>query len=331
MEPKRLNKFISDAGFCSRREADRLIEEGRVTVNGKIPEAGTKVGPKDKVRIDDEMLQVREEDTVFLLFNKPAGIATTTDLSVRNNIISALNYPASLLPIGHLDREAEGLMFLSNDTELARKMTKADTRFEKEYLVTLDKPVSGEFLSRISEGGAPAPGVTRKKAFVAKEGSNRFRIVLEPGMNHHIKRMCEALGYNVTHLQRVRIANFTPVKLQTGHWRTLTEAEVDNLKKLLSGRTGKGSGAPRRETDEFFGEDLPARSRSPRGQGGFNKPAQTGASGNRPVRSNNSRTAAKGATPGRKPAGRSSAAAGSKNAPKSGGRRSRSSKGTSKR
>ena len=331
MEPKRLNKYISDAGFCSRREADRLLQEGRVTVNGKVPEAGTKVGPKDKVKIDGELLHVREEETVFLLFNKPAGIATTTDVSVRNNIISALNYPATLQPIGHLDREAEGVMFLSNDTELARKMTKADTRFEKEYIVTLDKPIAGEFLSRISEGGAPAPGETRRKAFVAKEGTNRFRIVLEPGMNHHIKRMCEALGYNVTHIQRVRVASFTPVKLQTGHWRALSAAEVDSLKKILSGRGGRSSEAPRREMDDFLDEELPARSRGPRAEGGFSRPSRTGASGSRPKTGNGPRGAAKGTAPSLKPAAKSSTGPAKKITPKSGGRRSNPSKGAPKR
>ena len=331
MEPKRLNKYISDAGFCSRREADRLIEEGRVTVNNKIPDAGTKVGPKDKVRIDDELLHVREEETVFLLFNKPVGIATTTDQSVRNNIISALNYPASLQPIGHLDREAEGLMFLSNDTELARKMTKADTRFEKEYVVTLDKPVTGEFLTRLSEGNTAAPGTSRKKAFVAKEGSNRFRIVLEPGMNHHIKRMCEALGYKVTHLQRVRIANFTPVKLQTGHWRALTEAEVDSLKKILAGKAEKSRAASKRENDDFLGEDMPARSRTPRGANETKRPIRSGTPGNKPRTANAPSGAAKSTAPGRRPAAKYNTTTAKRSAPKSGGRRGNAAKDTPKR
>ncbi|KAA5546489.1 pseudouridine synthase [Adhaeribacter rhizoryzae] len=330
MEPKRLNKYISDAGFCSRREADRLIEEGRVTVNNKTPDAGTKVGPKDKVRIDDELLHVREEEIVFLLFNKPAGIATTTDLSVRNNIISALNYPATLQPIGHLDREAEGLMFLSNDTELARKMTKADTRFEKEYVLTLDKPVTGEFLTRISEGGAPTPGTSRKKVFVAKEGTNRFRIVLEPGMNHHIKRMCEALGYKVTHLQRVRIANFTPIKLQTGHWRTLTEAEVETLKKIAGTKSGKSGAATKREEDAFFGESLPARSRAARAPGS-GKRSGPPTSGNKRTSNTDARSGAKSAATGRKPEVRSNASPTKRTPGASGGRRGRSTKGTTKR
>ncbi|MDQ3292163.1 MAG: S4 domain-containing protein [Bacteroidota bacterium] len=255
MEAKRLNKFISDTGFCSRREADKLLEQGRVTVNGKIPEPGTKVTAKDKVRIDDELLHVREEEIVFLLFNKPAGIATTTDLSVRNNIISALNYPASLLPIGFLDREAEGLLFLSNDTEQVRKMTKNDAKYEKEYIVTVDKLISGDFLTKVSEGGIPEPGATRKKNFVAKMGTNRFRIVLEPSTNHHIKRIVEALGYKVVHLQRTRINNFTAGKLQVGMWRTLTEAEINEIKSVVAGKARSKNLTTGRD-DDFYEEDF---------------------------------------------------------------------------
>jgi len=308
MEPKRLNKYISDAGFCSRREADRLIEEGRVTVNGKTPEPGTKVMPQDKVRIDDEMLQVREEEIVFLLFNKPAGIAATTDLSVRNNIISALNYPASLLPIGHLEREAEGLILLSNDTELARKMTKADTKYEKEYIVTVDKPITGDFLSRISEGSAPATSATstsRKKHFVAKEGANRFRIGLLPGTNHHLKRMCEALGYEAVHLQRIKFGSLTPAKLQVGHWRTLTAAEVDSLKGVLTGRTRKSNAAPQVNTEDFEEAILPARSRSVKSRNVADKPARSRTTaGNRSQNSRGSRNAAPKAVLGKKAAPR---------------------------
>ncbi|WP_051359776.1 pseudouridine synthase [Adhaeribacter aquaticus] len=236
MEPKRLNKYISDSGFCSRREADKLIEQGRVTVNGKLPEPGTQITDKDKVRIDDQTLTVRHEPTVFLLFNKPIGIATTTNLTVRNNIIQALNYPAALLPIGFLDREAEGLMFLSNDTELVNRMTKGDNKFEKEYLVTVDKFITPDFLTKISEGSFPTAGASRAKNFVKKEGTNRFRIVLEPGTNHHLKKLVEDSGYRVVHLNRVRVADFTPGNLAIGMWRVMTEAEVQSLKSILSGK-----------------------------------------------------------------------------------------------
>jgi len=274
MEPKRLNKLISDSGFCSRREADKLIEQGRVTVNGKIPEAGLKVTAKDKVRIDDETLAIRHEDPVFLLFNKPAGIATTTDLSVKNNIIRALNYPASILPIGFLDREAEGLMFLSNNTELVRKMTKADIKFEKEYVVTVDKMISLEFLSKISETGAFDHNPNRKKNFVAKEAPNKFRIVLEPNTNHYVKKLCEDQGYKVMHLQRTRLANFTPAKLAVGLWRVLNEAEVNNLKEILSGKAPHNKITRSKKTDDIYDTDeQPSHSQIPKQRNSFNQTA----------------------------------------------------------
>jgi 23S rRNA pseudouridine2604 synthase len=261
MEPKRLNKFISDTGFCSRREADQLIAHERVTVNGKTPAAGAKVTSQDKVRIDGQLLHYREEAPVFLVFNKPPGIATTTDRSVRNNILSALNYPAALLPIGFLDRESEGLLFLSNDTELARKMTKADNQYEKEYVVTVDKLVAPGFLARISENDLQDAGMARRKSAVTKEGPSRFRIVLEPGMYHNIKKRCEDLGYKVLHLQRVRIGSITPAKLAPGMWRVVTEAELEGLKSVLSGWSGRGRASASRE-ENYYGEEMPPR-RSP--------------------------------------------------------------------
>lgn len=308
MEPKRLNKLISDSGFCSRREADKLIEQGRVTVNGKIPEAGIKVKATDKVRIDDQTLAIWHEDHVFLLFNKPAGIATTTDLAVKNNIIRALNYPASLLPIGFLNRDAEGLMLLSNDTELVRKLTKADTKFEKEYVVTVDKMITPDFLSRISEAGIYDYQPDRKKNFVAKEGPNRLRIVLEPNTNHHIKKLCEDLGYKVVHLQRTKLGQFTPAKLAVGFWRVLTVAEVDNLKSLITNK-GSRSRTATSHSEEIY-EDEPARSRTPKPRSSsspVNKSA--GAVGGKPGNFSNPKSAANRAGGKNKVAKRSSSSA----------------------
>ncbi|MFT2007692.1 pseudouridine synthase [Pontibacter sp. 13R65] len=275
MEPKRLNKFISDSGMCSRRDADKLLEQGRVTVNGKLPKPGTMVTPKDKVRVDDQLLNVREEEPVFLAFNKPAGIAVTTDTSIRNNIISALNYPATILPIGHMDRDEEGLMFLSNDSELVRKMTRADNRFQKEYVVHVDKPITSEFLAKLSTGGEqPAgPGEEQKKAMVTKEATTRFRIILEPGTNHHIKKICEALGYKVQHLQRVRIDSFKLAKLPGGYWRAMTEAEIAQVTSVLSqkqvkpGRAGKGWGAENAYSKDRSARTGTSRTKATTGQG----------------------------------------------------------------
>ncbi|MCX2740340.1 pseudouridine synthase [Pontibacter anaerobius] len=275
MEPKRLNKFISDSGFCSRREADRLIEEGRVTVNGKEPDAGTKVTPKDKIRVDDQLLNVRDEAPVFMVLHKPSGMSATDDMGVRDNVVRAINHPASLHPIGKLDREDEGVLFLSNDNDFVRKLSKSDNRLEKELIVTVNKPFSSEFISKLSEACASFVDGNPKKAVVKKESTTRFRIVLEPGMNHGIKKICEALGYTVTFLQRIRIESITLTKLQKGHWRTLTAQEVENLKQIAAAKPDK---AAKGKTDfkDFktrgaAGKDQPAERRA------YQKPVKSGA------------------------------------------------------
>ncbi|GAB3818325.1 S4 domain-containing protein [Pontibacter rugosus] len=234
MEPKRLNKYISDAGFCSRREADKLIEEERVTINGRLADAGAKVMPKDKVRIDDEILNVREEAPVFMIFNKPANMSATADMSVRDNVVRAINHPASLQPILHLERDADGLIFLSNDTDLVARMTRFNNKYEKEYIVTVNKLITSEFLLKLSGSEPNESGEQVQRTFVAKEGSNRLRIILKPSANHNIKMMCEDLGYQVTHLSRIRIENFTLAKLPAGHWRALNPAEVENLRSVTN-------------------------------------------------------------------------------------------------
>ncbi|RIJ42373.1 S4 domain-containing protein [Pontibacter oryzae] len=263
MEPKRLNKFISDTGFCSRREADRLIEEGRVTVNGKEPDAGTRVTPKDKVRIDDQMLTVREEAPVFLVLNKPSGMSATADMGVRDNVVRAINYPATLQPIGRLDRDDEGVLFLSNDSDLVRKLTKADSQLEKELVVTVNKPFTPEFISKLSEACASFEDGHPKKANVHKESTTRFRIILEPGMNHAVKKVCESLGYTVTYLQRVRIQDVTLTKMQKGHWRALTGGEVNALKETANAKAGKAPVKPKYDGKDgsfkkTFSKDKPA-------------------------------------------------------------------------
>ncbi|MER2996817.1 pseudouridine synthase [Pontibacter populi] len=257
MEPKRLNKFISDSGFCSRREADRLIEEERVTVNGKLPAPGVLVTPKDKVRIDDQIVRVREELPAFLVVNKPAGMSAKSDPEIRDNVVKAINYPASLEPAGYMERGHEGLVILSNDTELVRKITRFDNRFEKEYIVTVDKMITPEFIAKLIGGGENDKGEKLQKTFISKEGSTRFRIVLTPGTNHNIKMLCEDLGYNVVHLQRIRIETITLTKLVSGHWRTLTKTEVDLLRSIATGKAPKEEFGKSRESK--YGSDRPAR------------------------------------------------------------------------
>ncbi|MEJ8755648.1 pseudouridine synthase [Pontibacter sp. H259] len=274
MEPKRLNKFISDSGFCSRREADRLIEEERVTVNGKLPAPGALVTAKDKVRIDDQILRVREELPVFLVFNKPSGMSAKSDPAVRDNVVRAINYPATLEPIGYLDRDSEGVMFLSNETELVRRMTKADNRFEKEFVVTVDKIITQDFIAKLIGGGENEKGEKLQKTFISKEGSTRFRIVLTPGTNHNIKMLCENLGYRVVHLQRLRIEDFSLAKLPTGHWRALTASEVEGLRTIAMGR------APKEETPRgrgaAYSSERPAKKKGAKKEGGYNKISKVG-------------------------------------------------------
>ncbi|SIT76829.1 S4 domain-containing protein [Pontibacter indicus] len=264
MEPKRLNKFISDSGFCSRRDADELIEQGRVTVNGKIPtDPGIKVTPKDKVRIDDEMLRVKQEQPVYLIFNKPANMSATSDMAVRDNVVRAINFPATLEPTAMLEREAEGIIFLSNDGDFVRGVKRADNKFEKEYIVTVDKLITADFLQKISGGSAPIPGEERVNNAVSKETQTRFRITLKPGTDHYLKRMCESLGYKVVHLQRVRFGDFSLAKLPSGHWRVLTPQEVKSLTSLVPG--GKGTSS-RKTSDSNY--DRPARGERPGAKGG---------------------------------------------------------------
>jgi 23S rRNA pseudouridine2604 synthase len=259
MEPKRLNKYISDTGFCSRRDADELIEQGRVTVNGKIPaDAGMKVTPKDKVRIDDEILSVKEERPVYLIFNKPANMSATSDPSVRDNVVRAINFPATLEPTGLLEREAEGIIFLSNDSDFVRNIKRSDNKYEKEYVVTVDKQITADFLQKISGGGAPLPGEERKNNAVSKEAQTRFRITLKPGTDHYLKRMCESLGYKIMHLQRLRFDTFTLGKLPAGHWRVLTQQEVKSLTSLAY--PGKGASA-KRSGDSSYNRPEPTERR----------------------------------------------------------------------
>lgn len=258
MEPKRLNKYISDSGFCSRREADKLIEEERVTVNGKLPRPGMQVIATDKVRIDDQILKVREEAPVFLIFNKPAGMSAKSDPSVRDNVVRAINHPATLEPIGHLERDSEGLLFLSNDNDLVSRMTRADNRYEKEYIVIVDKLISQDFISKMIGGGETEKGEKIQRTFIEKTGSSRFKIILTPGTNHNIKMLCEALGYRVTHLQRTRIQNFTLAKMPIGHWRALTPAEVDSLRETASTRNTPAEFS-RSRSSEHYSSNRPAR------------------------------------------------------------------------
>lgn len=229
----RINKFLSESGYCSRRVADKLIEEGRVTINGKVPEMGTKITPDDEIRVDGKLITPPKEKPVYLAFNKPVGIVCTTDTRVeKNNIINFINYPKRIFPIGRLDKPSEGLILLTNDGDIVNKILRARNNHEKEYLVSVDKPITKEFIYKMSNGVPILDTITRK-CQVEQTGKNSFRIILTQGLNRQIRRMCEYLGYEVIKLKRIRIMN---IKLDTpiGKWRYLSENELIELNQLLS-------------------------------------------------------------------------------------------------
>ncbi len=229
----RINKFLSESGYCSRRVADKLIEEGRVTINGKVPEMGTKITANDEIRVDGKLITPPKEKPVYLAFNKPVGIVCTTDTRVeKNNIIDFINYHKRIYPIGRLDKPSEGLILLTNDGDIVNKILRARNNHEKEYLVSVDKPITEEFIYKMSNGVPILDTITRK-CQVEQTGKNSFRIILTQGLNRQIRRMCEYLGYEVIKLKRIRIMN---IKLDTpiGKWRYLSENELKELNQLLS-------------------------------------------------------------------------------------------------
>lgn len=228
----RLNKYLSEVGYCSRRAADKLIEEGRVTINGVVPEMGTKVGTNDEVRVDGKLIKDTKESFVYLAFNKPLGIVCTTDTRVeKDNIIDFINYPKRIFPIGRLDKNSEGLILLTDDGDIVNKILRASNNHEKEYLVTVNKPISQTFIERMSNG-VPILDTVTKKCFVKKMGTYEFKIILTQGLNRQIRRMCEYLDYEVETLKRVRIMNIK-LDVPVGTYRELTTEELNELNSLL--------------------------------------------------------------------------------------------------
>lgn len=229
----RLNKFISDTGFCSRREADKLIEQGLVTVNGQIGTLGTKVTEQDVVLVNGKPLQAKPR-RVYLAYHKAVGITCTTELDVKGNIIDAIGYPERIFPIGRLDKESEGLIFLTNDGDIVNKILRAGNEHEKEYIVTVDKPITEQFLRKMA-AGVPILDTITLPCQVKQISRHTFNIVLTQGLNRQIRRMTEFLGFNVTKLKRVRIMNVRLAELKAGQYRELTQAEMTELEaKLLS-------------------------------------------------------------------------------------------------
>ncbi len=229
----RINKFLSEAGYCSRRAADKLIEQGRVTINGKIPEMGTKITDEDEVRVDGKLISEQKDKLVYIAFNKPIGIVCTTDTGVeKDNIIDYINYPKRIFPIGRLDKPSEGLIFLTNDGDIVNKILRARNNHEKEYVVTVNKPITNEFIQKMGNGVPILDTVTRK-CEVEKINRYDFKIILTQGLNRQIRRMCEYLDYDVLALKRIRIMNVS-LDVPTGKWRDLTSSELNEINRLVS-------------------------------------------------------------------------------------------------
>ena len=232
-ELTRINKYLSEIGYCSRRAADKLIEQGRVTINGEVPEMGTKISEEDQVRINGKLVsRPRKKKMVYLAFNKPAGIVCTTDTKrEKNNIIDYINYPTRIFPIGRLDKPSEGLIFLTNDGDIVNKILRARNKHEKEYEVTVHKPVTKEFVQAMSTGVPILDTVTRK-CFVKQTDKKKFKIILTQGLNRQIRRMCEELEYDVKKLKRVRIMNIK-LDIPVGTYRDFTAKELNQINQSV--------------------------------------------------------------------------------------------------
>ena len=232
----RINKFLSEAGYCSRRAADKLIDAGRVTINGKVPEMGTKVVDGDEVRVDGKLIMGGVDELVYLAFHKPVGIVCTTDTKrEKDNIIDYIGYPSRIFPIGRLDKPSEGLIFLTNDGDIVNKILRAKNNHEKEYVVRVNRPIEGNFIRDMSKG-VPILETVTNPCYVEQTGDREFRIILTQGLNRQIRRMCEYLGYEVKKLKRVRIMNMH-LDMPEGTWRDFKPEELAELNRMLDKST----------------------------------------------------------------------------------------------
>ena len=229
----RINKFLSEIGYCSRRTADKLIEQGRVTINGEIPEMGTKISAQDEVKVNGKLVsKPKKKKMVYIAFNKPVGIVCTTDQRrEKNNIIDYINYPTRIFPIGRLDKPSEGLIFLTNDGDIVNKILRARNNHEKEYEVTVNKPVTKEFIEAMGNGVPILDTVTRK-CFVKQTDKKKFKIILTQGLNRQIRRMCEYLEYDIRKLKRVRIMNIN-LDIPIGEYRDFTSRELNQINQSV--------------------------------------------------------------------------------------------------
>lgn len=269
----RLNKYLSEVGFCSRRKADSLIEEGRVTINGSVPEMGTKVGPEDTVRVDGELIVPPKKENIYLAFNKPVGIVCTTNPAEKKNIIDYINFPTRIFPIGRLDKPSEGLILLTDDGDIVNKILRARNNHEKEYIVTVNRIINPDFIERMANG-IPILDTVTKKCEVEQLSKYTFRIILTQGLNRQIRRMCEYLGYEVVKLKRIRIMNIL-LDVPVGRYRNLTSSELEELDRL----TGEST---KTEEASFDAKNIKPSSRpSQLKKNPFNKNKDTPSKGNK--------------------------------------------------
>jgi len=229
----RINKFLSQAGFCSRREADKFILDERVTINGIVAKMGEKIDPNDDISVDGERISKKPNKKIYIILNKPKGIVCTTDSGVeKNNIIDYVNHPKRIFPIGRLDKTSEGLIFLTNDGDIVNKILRAKNKHEKEYHVTVDKPITHEFIQQMSKG-VPILNTVTRPCEIKRIKDYEFKIILTQGLNRQIRRMCEYLGYRVKKLRRIRIMNIK-LDIPLGEWRYFNDQEFSELKMMLS-------------------------------------------------------------------------------------------------
>jgi len=232
----RLNKAISDTGFCSRREADGYIEKGRVTINGEKAVLGDRVFPEDEIRVDGKLLKDNVDD-VYIILNKPVGITCTTDRRFPDNVIDFVKHPKRIFPVGRLDKPSEGLLLMTNDGNIVNKILRAGNKHEKEYIVRVDRPITSDFIKRMG-AGVPILNTVTKRCKVEQISRFEFRIILVQGLNRQIRRMCEYLGYEVVELKRIRLMHLTLDNLPVGEWRDLTESELRILKDAVKDSDG---------------------------------------------------------------------------------------------
>lgn len=258
---KRLNKFISETGYCSRREADKLIEQGLVTLNGAVAEMGTKVSDADEIRINGKLIRENNKKHLYLAFNKPVGIECTTNLDVPHNIVDYINYPERIFPIGRLDKASEGLIFMTNDGDIVNKILRARNNHEKEYIVTVNRPITDRFIERMGKG-VPILDTVTKECKIEQVSKYVFRIILTQGLNRQIRRMCEYLGYEVTALKRTRIINIS-LDVPVGRYRELTDAEFKQLNALIEPSSKTEEASYTKEKKETPRKNAPWRKNAP--------------------------------------------------------------------